>query len=110
MTDDLDFSFCYATHKTPAVKRWLKAHLRFTPTPVSCSASASSLRSPASASTAASLKVSLSCRVSSWNTCKNHNADPKPFIRTKSGDEILKKVARAKQALKSQRQAIAFAL
>ena len=32
---------------------------------------------------------------------ENHNADPKPFIWTKSAGQILEKVARAKQALKS---------
>ena len=31
-----------------------------------------------------------------------HNANPKPFIWTKSAGEILEKVARAKQALESQ--------
>jgi hypothetical protein len=31
-----------------------------------------------------------------------HNADPKPFIWTKSAGEILEKVVRAKQALESQ--------
>ena len=30
---------------------------------------------------------------------ESHNADPKPFIWTKSTGEILEKVARAKQAL-----------
>jgi hypothetical protein len=33
---------------------------------------------------------------------EHHNADPKPFIWTKSAGEILEKVARAKQALESQ--------
>ena len=33
---------------------------------------------------------------------ENHNAAAKPFVWTKSADEILKKVARAKQALKSK--------
>jgi hypothetical protein len=33
---------------------------------------------------------------------ENHNADPKPFIWTKSAGEIPEKVARAKQALESQ--------
>jgi hypothetical protein len=33
---------------------------------------------------------------------ENHNADPKPFIWTKSAGEILEKVARAKQVLESQ--------
>jgi hypothetical protein len=32
----------------------------------------------------------------------HHNADPKPFIWTKSAGEILEKIARAKQALESQ--------
>jgi hypothetical protein len=32
---------------------------------------------------------------------ENHNADPKPFVWTKSASQILEKVARAKQALKS---------
>jgi ABC-type multidrug transport system fused ATPase/permease subunit len=33
---------------------------------------------------------------------ENHNADPKPFVWTKSAGEILEKVTRAKQALESQ--------
>jgi hypothetical protein len=33
---------------------------------------------------------------------QKHNADPKPFVWTKSAGEILEKVARAKQALESQ--------
>jgi hypothetical protein len=33
---------------------------------------------------------------------ENHNADPKPFIWTKSAGQILEKVARTKQALESQ--------
>jgi hypothetical protein len=32
---------------------------------------------------------------------ENHNADPKPFIWTKSAGEILEKVARAKQSLET---------
>jgi hypothetical protein len=33
---------------------------------------------------------------------QKHNANPKPFIWTKSAGEILEKVARAKQALESE--------
>jgi transposase len=33
---------------------------------------------------------------------ENHNADPKPFVCTKSASQILEKVARAKQALESE--------
>jgi hypothetical protein len=32
----------------------------------------------------------------------NHNADPKPFIWTKTAAQIFQKVAKAKQALESQ--------
>ncbi len=55
-------------------------------------------RSPETVSAAASSRASPSYRPPSWNTWKNHNADPKPFIWTKSAGEILEKVARAKQA------------
>ncbi|MBV9251852.1 MAG: IS630 family transposase, partial [Acetobacteraceae bacterium] len=33
---------------------------------------------------------------------ENYNANPKPFVWTKSAGEILEKVARARQALESQ--------
>jgi hypothetical protein len=33
---------------------------------------------------------------------QKHNADPKPFVWTKSAGEILEKVARAKQTLESR--------
>jgi hypothetical protein len=39
---------------------------------------------------------------------ENHNADPKPFIWTKSAGQILEKVARAKQALESQHYPLQF--
>ena len=63
----------YATHKTPAVKRWLKAHprfqLHFTPTSASwLNLNASSLRSPANASAAVPSRVLQSSRAPSWNT------------------------------------------
>jgi transposase len=105
----------YATHKTPAVKRWLKAHprfhLHFTPTSASWLNMVERFfaRSPENAFAAAPSRVSRSSKVPSWNTWKNtiwntwkHNADPKPFIWTKSAGQILEKVARAKQALESQ--------
>jgi transposase len=61
----------YATHKTPAVKRWLTA---FTCTshqprhPGSTWSNASSPRSPATASAAAFSKASPNSRAPSWNT------------------------------------------
>jgi transposase len=98
----------YATHKTPAVKRWLKAHprfhLHFTPTSASwlnmverffAEITRNRIRRGAFTSVA-ELKTAI------MDYLENHNADPKPFVWTKSAGEILEKVARAKQALESQ--------
>jgi len=98
----------YATHKTPAVKRWLKAHprfhLHFTPTSASwlnmverffAEITRKRIRRGAFKSVA-ELKTAI------MEYLENHNADPKPFIWTKSAGQILEKVARAKQALESQ--------
>ena len=97
----------YATHKTPAVKRWLKAHprfhLHFTPTSASwlnmverffAEITRNRIRRGAFTSVA-ELKTAI------LDYLENHNADPKPFVWTKSAGEILEKVARAKQALES---------
>jgi transposase len=97
----------YATHKTPAVKRWLKAHprfhLHFTPTSASwlnmverffAEITRNRIRRGAFTSVA-DLKTAI------IDYLDNHNADPKPFVWTKSAGEILEKVARAKQALES---------
>jgi transposase len=98
----------YATHKTPAVKRWLKApprfHLHFTPTSAFwlnmverffAEITRKRIRRGAFKSVA-ELKSAI------MEYLERHNADPKPFIWTKSAGQILEKVARAKQALESQ--------
>jgi transposase len=98
----------YATHKTPAVKRWLKqnarCHLHFTPTSASwlnmverffAEITRNRIRRGAFTSVC-ELKTAI------MGYLEKHNADPKPFIWTKSAGEILEKVARAKQALESQ--------
>ena len=98
----------YATHKTPAVKRWLKrnprCHLHFTPTSASwlnmverffAEITRNRIRRGAFSSVA-ELKTAI------MEYLEKHNADPKPFIWTKSAGEILEKVARAKQALESE--------
>ena len=98
----------YATHKTPGVKRWLKSHprfhLHFTPTSASwlnmverffAEITRKRIRRSAFKSVA-ELKSAI------IEYLENHNADPKPFIWTKSASEILEKVARAKQVLESQ--------
>jgi transposase len=74
----------YATHKTPAVKRWLKAHPRFHCTshrprrPGSIWSSGSLPRSLETVSAAASSRVSPSCRPPSWNTWKTTMPTPNP--------------------------------
>ncbi len=98
----------YAAHKTSAVKRWLKArprfHLHFTPTSASwlnmverffAAIARKRIRRGAFTSVA-----ELESAIMEY--LENHNADPKPFIWTKSAGQILEKVARAKQALESQ--------
>ena len=98
----------YATHKTPAVKRWLKGHprfhLHFTPTSASwlnmverffAEITRKRIRRGVFKSVA-ELKNAI------MDYLDNHNADPKPFVWTKTAGEIFEKVARAKQALKSQ--------
>jgi transposase len=98
----------YATHKTPAVKRWLKAHgrfhLHFTPTSASwlnmverffAAITRNRIRRGA-------FKSVADLRSAIMEYLQNHNADPKPFMWTKSAGEILEKVARAKQPLESQ--------
>ena len=90
------------------MKRWLKAHprfhLHFTPTSASwlnmverffAEITRNRIRRGVFKSVA-ELKSAI------MDYLENHNADPKPFIWTKSAGEILEKVARAKQALESQ--------
>jgi transposase len=98
----------YSTHKTPAVKRWLKRHkrfhLHFTPTSASwlnmverffAEITRKRIRRGVFTSVAA-LKSAI------IEYLEIHNAAPKPFVWTKSADEILKKVARANHVLESQ--------
>jgi transposase len=98
----------YASHKTPAVKRRLKAHprfhLHFTPTSASWLNMAERFFAEITRkrirrgvfTSVAELKAAI------MEYLENHNADPKPFIWTKSAGEISEKVAGAKQASESQ--------
>jgi transposase len=97
----------YATHKTPAVKRWLKAHprfhLHFTPTSASW---LNMVERFFAEITRKRIRRGVFRSVTELQSAimeylENHNADPKPFIWTKSAGEILEKVARAKQVLES---------
>src|SRR5271169_6051264 len=98
----------YATHKTPAVKRWLKRHARFhlhfTPTSSSwlnmverffAEITRKRIRRGVFKSVD-ELKQAI------MDYLDNHNGHPKPYIWTKTATEIFSKVARAKQVLESQ--------
>jgi len=98
----------YATHKTPAVKRWLKAHprfhLHFTPTSASW---LNMVERFFAEITRKRIRRGVFKSVEELKSAimeylEKHNADPEPFIWTKSAGQILEMVARAKQALESQ--------
>jgi transposase len=89
----------YATHKTPAVKRWLASHprfaLHFTPTGASwlnlverwfAELTARKLRRGVHRS-----RRDLNRDIRDW--LEHWNEDPRPFIWTKSSDEILETIA-----------------
>ena len=97
----------YATHKTPAVKRWLKRnprfHLHFTPTSGSW---LNMVERFFAEITRKRIRRGIFKSVDELEKAimdylQNHNADPKPYVWTKSTTEIFQKVARAKQALES---------
>ena len=90
----------YATHKTPAIQAWLAAHPRFTMhfTPTSSSwlnqverwfgeLTAKMLRRSAHKSVQA-LEADIRAWIGNWNN------DPRPFIWTKTADEILESLGR----------------
>ena len=97
----------YATHKTPQVKRWLKAHprfnLHFTPTSASW---LNMVERFFGLITEDRIRCGVFKSVAELETAimdylDLHNANPKPFVWTKSAGQILEKLARAKQALES---------
>jgi transposase len=89
-----------STHKTPAIKRWLAAHprfvLHFTPTSSSWlnlverwfgQLTTKKLRRGAHRSVRA-LNADIRAWIDAWNE------DPKPFVWTKTADQILESIAR----------------
>jgi transposase len=97
----------YATHKTPKVKSWLKAHPRFTLhfTPTSASW-LNMVERFFGLITEDQIRCGVFKSVAELESAimdylDQHNANPKPFVWTKSAGQILEKVARAKQALES---------
>jgi transposase len=101
--DDLDVHLVLdnsATHKTPAIQRWLAAHprfvLHFTPTSSSwlnlverwfAELTTKKLRRGAHRSVR-QLNADIRAWIETWN------ADPKPFVWTKTADQILDSIAR----------------
>ena len=88
-----------STHKTPAIQRWLVTHprfqLHFTPTYSSwlnlverwfAELTTRKLRRSAHRSVA-ELEADLNAWIQAWNQ------DPKPFVWTKTADEILENLA-----------------
>lgn len=92
----------YATHKTPAVKCWLKRHPRFHLHFIPTSASWLNMVERFFAEITRKrirrgvFKSVTELKAAIMQYLDHHNADPKPFIWTKSAGEILEKVARAK--------------
>jgi transposase len=101
--DDLDVHLImdnYATHKTPAIRRWLaqrpRFHVHFTPTGASwinlverwfATLTAKQLRRGTHRST-----LQLEAAIKSYIEVSNE--EPKPFVWTKTADEILESVKR----------------
>jgi len=100
--DDLDIHLVldnYATHKTPAIRTWLNAHprfhLHFTPTSSSwlnlverwfAELSTKKLHRGVH-TTVRALEDDIRTWITTWNT------DPRPYIWTKTADEILHRLA-----------------
>ena len=98
-----------STHKTPAIQRWLAAHprfvLHFTPTSSSwlnlverwfAELTAKMLRRGAHRSVR-QLNADIRAWIETWND------EPKPFVWTKTADEILESIARYCQRINDSR-------
>jgi transposase len=98
----------YATHKHPTVKAWLakhpRFHMHFTPTSASWLNQVERFfgRITDQRIRRGVFKSVGELENAIMDYLDQHNAQPKPFIWTKSPGEILEKVARAIQALESQ--------
>ena len=98
----------YATHKHPKVKAWLERHRRFhmhfTPT---SSSWLNQVERFFGLITGDRIRCGVFKSVAELEAAiheylEHHNADPKPFIWTKSATDILDKVARGRQASESR--------
>ncbi|SRR5579883_761600 len=97
----------YATHKHPKVKDWLKRHTRFHLHFIPTSSSwLNQVERFFGLITADAIRRGVfhsvdELKMAIQRYLNHHNADPKPFVWTKSAADILKKVARGRQALES---------
>ena len=98
----------HATHKHPAVQKWLAKHPRFnmhfTPTPASwLNMVERFFRDPTTERLRRGVFTSVPELVTAIDECiAHHDTDPKPFIRTGSARDILQKVIRANRRLSSR--------
>src|ERR1700728_2204117 len=98
----------YATHKTPAVKRWLQRHprfhLHFTPTSGSWLNTVERFFAEITRKRIRRgvFKSVDELKRAIMDYLDKHNDQPKPYVWTKTATEIFTKVVRAKQALESQ--------
>ena len=101
----------YATHKHPAVQHWLskhpRFHMHFTPTSASWMNMVERFfRDITTARLRRGVFASVPELVASIEDyIAHHNANPKPFIWTKSARDILEKVMRANTRLSSKQNA-----
>ena len=99
----------YGTHKHPSVNKWLAAHPRFRCTsprrtpPGSTRSNASSPTSPPTCSSEVTTAASKPSRPTSANGSKAWNDNPKPFIWTKTAEEILASLGRLLQRIRNSR-------
>src|SRR6266853_1272515 len=98
----------YATHKHPTVKAWLakhrRFHMHFTPTSSSWINQVERFfgRITTDRIRRGVFKSVAELEATIQNYLERHNANPKPFVWTKSATDILEKVARGRQVLESQ--------
>ena len=98
----------YATHKHPTVKAWLaehrRFHMHFTPTSSSWINQVERFfgRITTDRIRRGVFKSVAELEATIQNYLEHHNANPKPFVWTKSAADILEKVARGRQVLESQ--------
>ena len=96
----------YATHKTPQVRAWLEKHPHFTPTSASW---LNLVQRFFAAITAKRIRRGSYASVDDlegaiYDYLLQHNAKPKPFVWSKSADDIIARERRALDAIEEIRE------